>query len=73
MQIFVKFDNKTISLDVEPSDTIGSIKDKIREKTGISNEKIQLIMNRKPQSSPVFTLGYVPEIGEVRIYPSGDS
>lgn len=73
MQIFVKFDNKTISLDVEPSDTIDSIKERIREKTGISNEKIQLIMNRKPESSPKFTLGYVPGIGEVRVYPTGDS
>lgn len=75
MQIFVKVNNNTISIDVEPSDTIDFIKQKIREKTGISSENIQLISyNRPPPSSrPALTTGYVPGIGEVKIYPSGNS
>ena len=75
MQIFVKVNNNTISIDVEPSDTIDFTKQKIREKTGISSENIQLISyNRPPPSSrPALTTGYVPGIGEVKIYPSGNS
>jgi hypothetical protein len=75
MQIFVKVNNNTISIDVEPSDTIDFIKQKIREKTGISSENIQLISYNRPPppSRPALTTGYVPGIGEVKIYPSGNS
>jgi hypothetical protein len=73
MQIFVKVNNTTVSIEADPSDTIDCIKEKVREKTGISSENIQLIMYNKPPPRPVFTTGYVPGIGEVRIYPSSNS
>jgi len=73
MQIFVKVNNTTVSIEADPSDTIDCIKEKVREKTGISSENIQLIMCNKPPPRPAFTTGYVPGVGEVRIYPSSNS
>ena len=45
--LFVKFQGKTITINVEPSDSIETVKAKIQEKQGISVKKQKLIFAGK--------------------------
>lgn len=57
MQIYVKhWDGTTITLDVTPNDTLGSVKSTVNEKTGIPKKQQRLTFDDKPLKKDKKTL-----------------
>ena len=59
MQVFVRAEsNKTFTLDVQPSDTVGQLKAKILEKEGVPIEGQRLVVGGKQLSDAFFLREY---------------
>jgi hypothetical protein len=56
MRVVVKLFDKPIELEVEPQDTIGDVKSKIKEKENIDVEMQRIVYNKKPLDADYKTL-----------------